>query len=100
MMQATRRTVMSDANGTPANEESLEVVEIETAGVDEDGDLVIDDLVVAVDGEGNIVATDETVVVISAEGDAVVDERLSVLGKDGELHPVEEDIAILESDDE
>jgi len=91
---------MSGTNDTPADDESLEMVGVETEGFDEEGNLVIDDLVVAVDSEGKILATDETVGVITPEGDAVVDEKLSVLGEDGKLHAVEEDISVLEADDE
>ncbi len=84
----------------PAKDDSLEIVEVETEGVDEEGNLVIDDLVAAVDSEGKILATDETVAVIMPEGDAVVDEKLSVLEEDGKLHAVEEDISVLEANDE
>src|SRR3974390_2395806 len=94
------RPAMSGTNDTPADDESLEMVGVETEGFDEEGNLVIDDLVVAVASEGKILATDETVGVITPEGDAVVDEKLSVLGEDGKLHAVEEDISVLEADDE
>ena len=95
----TRKLIMSDDNQKPTGEDSLEVVEVETQGVDDEGNLVIDDLVVAVDREGKIVATDETVAVITSEGDAVVDEKLSVAGEDGKLHTIEEDISVLEDDE-
>jgi len=90
---------MSGTSDIPAGDDSLEMVEVETEAVDEEGNLVIDDLVVAVDNEGKILATDETVAVITPEGDAVVDEKLSVLGEDGLLHAVEEEI-VLEVNDE
>ena len=100
LRQRNGRPAMSGTNDTPADDESLEMVGVETEGFDEEGNLVIDDLVVAVDSEGKILATDETVGVITPEGDAVVDEKLSVLGEDGKLHAVEEDISVLEADDE
>ena len=68
-----------------ASGEDFEVVEIEADGVDEDGNLVVDDLVAVVDGDGNVLATDETI---------------SLLNDDGELEPVEEDITVIEADDE
>jgi hypothetical protein len=74
--------------------------EVESEGIDEDGNLVIDELLVAVDGAGDVVATDETVTVITPEGDAVVEETLSVMGEDGALHAVEEDITLLDADDD
>jgi len=77
----------------------LEVVEVETGGLDADGNVIVDDLMVAVDGDGKIVATDETVAVFTPEGDTVIDEKLSVVGEDGELHTVEEDIAVTEVDE-
>ncbi|HWT82675.1 MAG TPA: hypothetical protein VN648_28170 [Candidatus Methylomirabilis sp.] len=95
-----RRQAMIATNDTPADDDSLETVEVKTEGVDEEGNLVIDDLVVAADREGKILATDETVAVITPEGDVVVDEKLSVLGEDGKLHDVEEDIAVMEVNDE
>jgi hypothetical protein len=98
--QRNRRQAMSGANDTPADDVSPEMVEVETEGVDEEGNLVIDDLVMAVDSEGKILATDETVAVITPEGDAVIDEKLSVLGEDGKLHAAEEDISVIEVDDE
>ncbi len=91
---------MSGTNSTPADDDSIEMVEVETEGVDNAGNLVIDDLVVAVDSDGRILATDETIAVITSEGDAIVDETLSVLGEDGKLHAVEEDVSILEAGDE
>jgi len=97
--QRNRRQAMSGTSDIPAGDDSLEMVEVETEAVDEEGNLVIDDLVVAVDNEGKILATDETVAVITPEGDAVVDEKLSVLGEDGLLHAVEEEI-VLEVNDE
>jgi hypothetical protein len=100
IMQRNRRQAMSGTNDTPADDVSPEIVEVEAEGVDEEGNLVIDDLVMAVDSEGTIVATDETVAVITPEGDAVVDEKLSVLGEDGKLHAAEEDISVLEVNDE
>ena len=75
------------------------MVEVETEDVDAEGNLVVDDLVVAVDSDGKIMATDETVTVITSEGDTVVDEKLSVGGDDGELHTVEEDISVTEVDE-
>jgi hypothetical protein len=95
----TRRLAMSGDNQRPSGDDSLEVVEVETEGVDDEGNLVIDDLVVAVDSEGTIVASDETVAVITSEGDAVVDEKLSVVGEDGKLHAVEEGISVIDADE-
>jgi len=82
---------MSVAVDGPTVGDSLSVVEVETEDVDDDGNLVVDDLIVAVDGDGKIVATDETIAVITPEGDTVVDETLSVVGDGGDLHAIEED---------
>ena len=90
---------MGDDRQKSAGEDPLELLEVETERVDDDGNLVIDDLTVAVDGEGKIVATDETIAVITPEGGAVVDETLSVVGEDGKLHAVEEDLSVLESEE-
>jgi hypothetical protein len=86
--------------GPPEGPGPLGVVEVESEEVDDDGNLVVDDLLVAVDDEGTIVATDETVAVITPEGDAVVDERLSVIGTDGKLHTIGEDLTVTETADE
>ena len=80
-------------------EGSLGLVEFETEDVDAAGNLVLDDLVVAVDSDGKIVATDETIAVVTPEGDAVIDEKLSVVGDDGELHTVDEVISSTEVDE-
>ncbi len=82
-----------------AGEGSFGVVEVETEDVDADGNLVVDDLVVAVGSDGKILATDETIAVITPEGDTVIDEKLSVVGDDGELHAVEEDISVAEDEE-
>lgn len=70
------------------------------AGASTPTNAVVDDLVVAVDKDGNVVASDETIAVVTADGDAVVDEIISVVGDDGELHAIEEDITVIEADDE
>jgi membrane protein implicated in regulation of membrane protease activity len=91
-----KNLAVSEDTQRPTDDDSLEVVEVETEGVDDEGNIVIDDLVIAVDSGGTIVATDETIAVITPEGNAVVDEKLSVVGGDGKLHTVEEDISDLE----
>jgi hypothetical protein len=91
---------MSETNDTPAGEDALELVEVETEGVDQEGNLVDDDLVVAVDSDGRIVATDEVITVVTADGDAVIDETISVVGDDGKLRAVEEEISVLETGEE
>ncbi len=91
---------MSETNERPADEGPVDMVEVETEGLDKEGNLVIDDVVAAVDSNDKIVATDETIAVVTAEGTIIVDETLSVVGDDGELHAVEEDISLLEADDE
>jgi hypothetical protein len=98
--QRNRRQAIGGTNDTPTDDVSPEMMEVKTEGVDEEGNLVVDDLVAAVDSQGKIVATDETFAIITPEGDAVVDEKLSVLGEDGKLHAVEEDISVVEINDE
>ena len=69
--------------GAPApGDDSLEVVEVESEGIDEDGNLVIDELLVAVDEP-----TDRRYL-------------FPVMGEDGALHAVEEDITLLDADDD
>jgi hypothetical protein len=98
--KADRERSLSVTSYTPPTEDSLGVVEVESEDVDEDGNLVVDDLIVAVDDEGTIVATDETVAIITPEGDTVIDERVSVIGTDGKLHEIGEDISVTEAEDE
>jgi hypothetical protein len=95
-----REAPMSDITGTPDGEDELDMIEVVTGRVDEVGNVVVDDLIAALDGTGNVVATDETITVETAEGDIVVEETLSIVGDDGELHAVEEDVTVLEVDDE
>lgn len=89
---------MSETSDKPTDD--LELVEVETEGVDDEGNAVVDDLVVAVDKDGKVVASDETIAVVTEGGDVVIDETLSVRGDDGNLHAVEEDITVLEAGDE
>lgn len=95
---AKQQSVSMAADGSDAVR-PFGVVEVETEDIDADGNLVVDDLVVAVDSDGKIVVTDETVAVITPEGGTVIDEKLSVMGDDGQLHTVEEDIAVTEVDE-
>lgn len=88
---------MSDSNDA-ANDDEIEVEEFETMRVDEDGNLVVDDVIVAVDAQGHVLATDETIVVLDSHGDAVLDETVSVIGEDGELHVLEEDVIVVEAE--
>lgn len=95
---AKERSMGLTATGS-GGEGSLGVVEFEAKDVDADGNLVVDDLVVAVDGDGKIVAADETIAVVTPEGDTVIDEKLSVVGDDGQLHIVDEAISSTEVDE-
>jgi len=79
--------------------EDFEIIEVETEGVDEDGNLVVDDLVALVDEDGNVLATDETIGIETPEGDMVITETVSVAGEDGELEVVEEDVTIIDVED-
>ena len=49
---------MSESSDKPTSDD-LEVVEVETEGIDDEGNAMVDDLVVAVDKDGKIVASDE-----------------------------------------
>jgi hypothetical protein len=79
---------MSETNEGSDDEVEVDLVEFETVGTDDEGDIVIDDVVVATDSEGHIIAVDETVAVVSPRGD------------DGELHVLEEDVTVTESDED
>jgi hypothetical protein len=87
---------MSETNEGTDDEIEVDLVEFETVGTDDEGDIVIDDVVVATDREGHIIAVDETVAVVNARGDVVMDETVSVVGDDGELHVLEVDVTIME----
>ena len=86
--KAAQERSLSTATVGSSGGSSLGVVEVETETIDADGNLVVDDILVAVDDDGTVVATDETIAVITPAGDTVIDETLSVLGDDGELHAV------------
>lgn len=91
---------MSDTNEGADDEIEVDLVEFGTVGTDDEGGIVIDDVVVATDSEGHIIAVDETVAVVSPHGDVVLDETISVVGDDGELHVLEEDVTLEESEDD
>jgi hypothetical protein len=52
-----------------------------------------------VDGDGTVLATDETIAAEAPDGTIVVDEVISVADDDGELVPIEEDVAVIEPDE-
>jgi hypothetical protein len=81
------------------NNDEIEIVEIVAGAEDENGNVVVDDLVAAVAADGTVIATDETVTVATADGDIIVDEVVSVIGEDGELHAVEEEITVIEAEE-
>jgi hypothetical protein len=87
---------MSEA---PEPQDDIEVVEVVTNAVGDDGSIVVDDLKAVVDADGNVIATEETIAVEGPDGTVVVDEVISVAGADGELVAVEEDVAILEGEE-
>ena len=53
-----------------------------------------------VDSDGNVLATDEIITVEAPDGTIVVDEVIAVAGDDGELHAVEEDVVVIDSEDD
>lgn len=89
---------MSETDEGADDEIEVDLLEFETVGTDDEGDIVIDDVVVATDREGHIIAVDETVAVVSPRGDVVMDETVSVVGDDGELHVLEEDVTVVETE--
>lgn len=95
-----RENTMSDAKDVDGAEGDFDVVEVESVGTDDEGNIVVDDIVIVTDHEGHVLATDETVAVLDAHGDAVIDEVVAVIGEDGELHVLEEDVAVIEESDQ
>jgi hypothetical protein len=96
----TEETGMSDSKSAKQpveGKDEPEVIEVVTESVDEDGDVIVDDLVAEVDSDGHVMATDETTLIRTAEGDVVVDETFSVAGEDGTLHAVAEDVTVVEA---
>ena len=70
-------------------------MEVITAEVEEDGTLVVDDLVAEVDAEGNIVAADELVEIDLPDGTVILDETFSVADEDGDLVVIDEETTVL-----
>jgi hypothetical protein len=90
-----------DVNADGADDENdLESVEIVTAEVEEDGTIVIDDLVAEVDGQGNVVATDELVEIDLPDGTVIMDETFSVANEEGELVVIDEETIVLTPGDD
>jgi hypothetical protein len=87
---------MSETPDAAQSSDELDIIEIETDAIAEDGTTVHDDILAAVDGEGHVLATDETVTVVGSDGTVVVDETLAVAGEDGELHVVDEELVVVE----
>ena len=86
------------SNETNDPQDDIEVVEVVTSAVGDDGTVVVDDLVAIVDADGNVLATDETIAVEAPDGTIVVDEVVSVADDDGDLVAIEEDVIIVEGE--
>lgn len=95
----------TEASGTEASDteatgdRDLESMEIITAAMQEDGTIVIDDLVAEVDPEGRVVATDERVEIDLPDGTVIVGETFSVADEDGDLVAIDEETTIFGPDD-
>ena len=86
---------MSETKDPTTGADDFDLVEVEIDDVDEEGNIVVDDMVALLDSTGSIIVTDETITRVTADGDVVVDETVSVVGYDGELHAIEEDVTVL-----
>jgi hypothetical protein len=86
---------VSETNDPTTGADDFDLVEVAIDDVDEEGNIVVDDVVVMLDSTGNIIVTDEVITTLMADGDVVVDETVSVVGYDGELHAIEEDVTVL-----
>jgi hypothetical protein len=84
------------ADGAAAEDTpDLETIEVVTAEVEDDGTIIVDDLVAEVDGDGNVVATDELVEIDLPDGTVIVDETFSVADESGELVMIDEETTVL-----
>ncbi|MCX6461165.1 MAG: hypothetical protein NTZ03_12780 [Actinobacteria bacterium] len=81
------------------SENEFEVVEVVTEASDDEGNIVVDDLVALVDSDGTVVATDETLIIEDADGDVLIDEVVSVIDEDGELQAVAEEVTVIVNED-
>ena len=82
---------MSESGNEPRETaEPLDVIEVVTATVEDDGTVVVDDVAAAVAADGTVVAADETIVVEGPDGTVVVEEVVLVDDGDGNLVPVAE----------
>ncbi len=88
-----------DAKERAEGDDAPQTIEVVTESLDEEGDVIVDDLVAEIDSEGHVTAIDETTVIETADGHVVVDETFSVAGEDGTLHAVSEDVTVLEVND-
>src|SRR5436305_9698072 len=78
--------------GVDQDHEQINEVEVVSSAVGDDGTVVVDDLKAIVDNDGNVLATDEIIAVEGSDGTIVVDEVISVADDDGELIEIEEDV--------
>ncbi|MEI8081839.1 MAG: hypothetical protein WCI74_08345 [Actinomycetes bacterium] len=74
------------------------VVTSETEYVTEDGGLVIDEVAVVVDSDGNVLAADELITIEEPDGSGGFDEILSVADSDGNLIVVDEVAGVIDAD--
>jgi len=74
------------------------VIEVETEDVDEDGNVVVDDLVAVVDADGNVLATDEPCCSDPGGHCRRGRDRGPCSATTANCTPVEEDVTVVESD--
>jgi hypothetical protein len=93
---------VSEAQGDPkqeAGDATLETEEVVTVDVEDDGTVVVDDLVAEVDAQGNVIAADELTEVDLPDGTVIVDETFSVADDEGELTVIDEETEVVSPKD-
>lgn len=98
MSETKDATPPAEDKGEPQKFGEPRSFEVVTGGVDEQGNIFVDDVVGELDSQGHVIATDETTVIETTKGDFVVDETFSVAGEDGTLHAISEDVTVLEAE--
>lgn len=78
--------------------DDIEVVEVFSEEVTEDGSVVADDIVAAVDADTGEAVIDEVVAVTEPDGSGFVEETITAVDADGNVEVLADEVEIFEAE--
>lgn len=77
-------------------EENIEVVEVSDTEIEDDGTIVGEDMIAAVDTETGEALVDDVVVVETPDGVVIAEETISVVDADGDVEVLSDEVIVEE----